>query len=321
MTPGLTSPHLTTSPPPPGWLSPDHHLLAGSHLTPLFPRETNNQFWLANAEQLSVLETSLLRLVQRTDSTRVRCSPHPISPRPPHPTSPQSTSPPSPPSPHLPRSLLSDGDTSSGRESVTTVISNSSSETLRNHERHSSSETLRWGEEEVEARGRGRWGEEEAEGRAVRGEEWGEWSERPSRRLLARSRSEAGAALAGDADFGETGRPECERRGPQDPNSHLAALQKAGGGGRGAAPGAALRPLDGATWGRGEEARGATHPSLSTHTSLPSLPCSHCRGRHGPTEGCGQTSDMVSSLQAPNSSAPSSNSHILQTPHKSSLSS
>lgn len=35
-------------------------------------RETNNQFWLANAEQLSALETNLLRLVQRTDSTRAR---------------------------------------------------------------------------------------------------------------------------------------------------------------------------------------------------------------------------------------------------------
>ena len=35
-------------------------------------RETNNQFWLANAEQLSALQTSLLRLVQRTDSTRHR---------------------------------------------------------------------------------------------------------------------------------------------------------------------------------------------------------------------------------------------------------
>ena len=31
-------------------------------------RETNNQFWLTNPEQLSSLETSLLRLVQRNDS-------------------------------------------------------------------------------------------------------------------------------------------------------------------------------------------------------------------------------------------------------------
>ena len=31
-------------------------------------RETNNQFWLTNPEQLNSLETSLLRLVQRNDS-------------------------------------------------------------------------------------------------------------------------------------------------------------------------------------------------------------------------------------------------------------
>merc|ERR550532_3223364 len=61
-------------------------------------RETNNQFWLANTEQLSSLETSLLSLVQRNDSRA--------------------------------RALFSD-ESSSGRESVSTVISNSSSETLR----------------------------------------------------------------------------------------------------------------------------------------------------------------------------------------------
>jgi hypothetical protein len=137
-------------------------------------RETNNQFWLANAEQLSALETNLLRLVQRTDSTRARCQ------------------------------LLGDGDTSSGRESVTTVISTSSSETLRCGGRHSSSETLRWGGEEEAAR--------------VSAEDWPEEG-RPgqARRLLHRSHSEAGALGpgAGDGDYygeqrqpwGEAGQP------------------------------------------------------------------------------------------------------------------
>jgi len=77
-------------------------------------RESHNQFWLANPDQLSTLETSLLRLVQRTDSISGRA-----------------------------RTLFSD-DNSSGRESVTTVISNSSSETLKFNEKHSSSETLKY---------------------------------------------------------------------------------------------------------------------------------------------------------------------------------
>jgi len=77
-------------------------------------RESHNQFWLANPDQLSTLETNLLRLVQRTDSISGRA-----------------------------RTLFSD-DNSSGRESVTTVISNSSSETLKFNEKHSSSETLKY---------------------------------------------------------------------------------------------------------------------------------------------------------------------------------
>ena len=79
-------------------------------------RETNNQFWLqTNPDQLSTLESSLLRLVQRNDSINTSRA----------------------------RALFSD-DNSSGRESVTTVISNSSSETIKFNERHSSSETLRY---------------------------------------------------------------------------------------------------------------------------------------------------------------------------------
>ena len=127
-------------------------------------RETNNQFWLANAEQLSALETSLLRLVQRTDSTRHR-------------------------------GLVSDGDTSSGRESVTTVISNSSSDTLR-QERHSSSETLRWGgEEEGEGgeRGRIQGGELELTG----GQEWGRRGEARGRRGAGGARGGAGGCCTG----------------------------------------------------------------------------------------------------------------------------
>ena len=78
-------------------------------------RETNSQFWLGtNPEQLSTLESSLLRLVQRNDSINT-CN--------------------------RARVLFSD-DNSSGRESVTTVISNSSSETIKLNERHASSETL-----------------------------------------------------------------------------------------------------------------------------------------------------------------------------------
>ena len=80
------------------------------------------QLWqLAHPEQLlqlSTLETNLLRLVQRNTDSRHRG--------------------------YLPS--FSDGD-SSGRESVTTVISNSSSETVKvgsSSERHSSSETLRY---------------------------------------------------------------------------------------------------------------------------------------------------------------------------------
>ena len=87
-----------------------------------------NQFWLSGnpPENLSPLETNLLKLVQRTDSVSRR---GPVS-----------------------------EDSSSGRESVTTVISNCSSETLkytdRLNDRHSSSETLRYsepGEPEFEA--------------------------------------------------------------------------------------------------------------------------------------------------------------------------
>ena len=84
--------------------------------------QAHAQLWqLAHPEQLlqlSTLETNLLRLVQRnTDSRHTRHN--------------------------LPS--LSDGD-SSGRESVTTVISTSSSETVKpsSSERHSSSETLRY---------------------------------------------------------------------------------------------------------------------------------------------------------------------------------
>ena len=78
------------------------------------------QLWqLAHPDQLlqlSTLETNLLKLVQRNDSRHQR---------------------------HL--AAFSD-DNSSGRESVTTVISNSSSETVKlgSSERHSSSETLRY---------------------------------------------------------------------------------------------------------------------------------------------------------------------------------
>ena len=88
-------------------------------------RETNNQFWLANTEQLNSLETSLLRLVQRNDSLSLSTS--------------------------RARALFSE-ESSSGRESVSTVISNSSSETIKLSEKHSSSETLKWTESDgVEA--------------------------------------------------------------------------------------------------------------------------------------------------------------------------
>merc|ERR1719266_2178950 len=237
-------------------------------------RETNNQFWLANAEQLSMLETSLLRLVQRTDSTRAR-------------------------------TMVSDGDTSSGRESVTTVISTSSSETVKwqagerrgcactcncsqprsacscactCQERHSSSETLRWEEEE---------GMREAVRRvastASNGSEsnfdWDRSQERPARRILARSRSEAGASL-GECDFNENHRKFSEsfnessfRQNSADfdaegwrsrgggvgsgPNSHGLVAQKETRGGRGGVGvGPELMPAqDGATdvcwWQRG----------------------------------------------------------------------
>lgn len=81
-------------------------------------RETNNQFWLAaNPDQLSTLESSLLRLVQRNDSISSRVA----------------------------RGLYNDTElSSSGRESVATVISNSSSDTIKFNERHSSSETLKY---------------------------------------------------------------------------------------------------------------------------------------------------------------------------------
>merc|ERR1719285_1088592 len=164
-------------------------------------RETNNQFWLANAEQLSVLETSLLRLVQRTDSTRAR-------------------------------TMLSDGDTSSGRESVTTVISTSSSETVKwqagerrgcacscncsqprstcscvctCQERHSSSETLRWEEEEGMREAVRRVASTASNGSENNFNDWDRSQERPARRILARSRSEAGASL-GECDFNENHR-------------------------------------------------------------------------------------------------------------------
>ena len=76
-------------------------------------RENQAQFWLNNPDHLSPLESNLLKLVQRTDSIN--------------------------------RRTISD-DSSSGRESVTTVISNCSSETLKYTDRHSSSETLRYSE-------------------------------------------------------------------------------------------------------------------------------------------------------------------------------
>merc|ERR1719341_445695 len=163
-------------------------------------RETNNQFWSANAEQLSVLETSLLRLVQRTDSTRAR-------------------------------TMVSDGDTSSGRESVTTVISTSSSETVKwqagerrgcacscncsqprsacscactCQERHSSSETLRWEEEEGMREAVRRVASTASNG-SDSNFDWDRSQERPARRILARSRSEAGASL-GECDFNENHR-------------------------------------------------------------------------------------------------------------------
>ena len=82
-------------------------------------RETNNQFWLgAHPDQLSTLESSLLRLVQRNDSiSNTRAA----------------------------RGLYTDDlSSSSGRESVATVISNSSSDTIKFNERHSSSETLKY---------------------------------------------------------------------------------------------------------------------------------------------------------------------------------
>ena len=133
-------------------------------------RETNNQFWLANTEQLSSLETSLLRLVQRNDSRA--------------------------------RALFSD-ESSSGRESVSTVISNSSSETLRLSERHSSSETLKWTETEAS----------EAV-KDISEEEFREWRQvtnnnlQPGHRSLYRSHSE---------DWQDPGWPPLEVTG------HLAA--------------------------------------------------------------------------------------------------
>ena len=81
-------------------------------------RETNSQFWLqTNPDTLSTLESSLLRLVQRNDSISTR-------------------------SRGVHQGGLYCDDNSSGRESVTTVISNSSSETIKFGERHSSCETL-----------------------------------------------------------------------------------------------------------------------------------------------------------------------------------
>ena len=205
-------------------------------------RETNNQFWLANAEQLSALETSLLRLVQRTDSTRHR-------------------------------GLVSDGDTSSGRESVTTVISNSSSDTLR-QERHSSSETLRWGGEEegeVGERGRTQGGELELAGGlewgrrgGSQGEEGGWGGERGGRRMLYRSHSEAGALTESfhspGAESDALARQWDVRQGEDsDHSGQLAPFQTLGGreGGE-----------DG--WG-GRERR---------------VHCSYCLGRHTAQEEC-----------------------------------
>ena len=128
--------------------------------------------------------------------------------------------------------------------------------------------------------------------------------ERPARRILARSRSEAGASL-GECDFNESHRKFSEsfnensfRQNSADfdaegwrsrggvgsgPNSHGSGAQKEGRGGRGGV-GAGPEPMptvvDGATdvcWGRLEQQQAA------------------CMVSHLPNEECGlQAADMVS---------------------------
>ena len=94
--------------------------LAQTQPTPMLDqlaRETNNQFWLsAQPDQLTSLESSLLRLVQRNDSiTGGRAH------------------------------MFTDETLVSGRESVATVLSTSSSDcTIKFNERHCSSETLKY---------------------------------------------------------------------------------------------------------------------------------------------------------------------------------
>jgi len=85
------------------------------HPTPMLDQLTRDWLPAADPTQLTSLETSLLKLVQRNDSINNRSA----GPR--H---------------FLSHNCLSD-DNSSGRESVTTVVSNSSSETLKYNEPHS----------------------------------------------------------------------------------------------------------------------------------------------------------------------------------------
>ena len=134
--------------------------------------------------------------------------------------------------------------------------------------------------------------------------------ERPARRILARSRSEAGASL-GECDFNENHRKFSEsfnessfRQNSADfdaegwrsrggvgsgPNSHGSGAQKEGRGGRGGVgAGPELMPtvVDGATdvcWSRLE------------HQQAACLPCCHCMVSHLPGEECSlQPPDMVS---------------------------
>lgn len=199
---------------------------------------------------------------------------------------------------------MSDGDTSSGRESVTTVISNSSNETLKCHERHSSSETLRWGgEDEVESRAVRRQASHGEE--AAHGQEWPhEAMWRPqdsdrlasSRRLLYRSHSEAGAMASEAGDFNDSFRQNLSdfdtlRQGERqalrpDLNSHLGSLQKAGrGGGGGPEP----RLPDGAMLQPGSRDWGGQQPRH----------CSYCLGRHNPAEECRTSQDSADLVSFP----------------------
>ena len=140
--------------------------------------------------------------------------------------------------------------------------------------------------------------------------------ERPARRILARSRSEAGASLGDQCDFNESHRKFSEsfnessfrqnadfdaegwRRagvGP-GPNSHGSGAQKEGRGGRGGVGAGPEQPMPwvdcGATdvcWSRLEHhQQQASHQQQQHHQQQAAshLQPSHCMASHLPTEEC-----------------------------------